>query len=156
MRPDESSPVRPAAAFKIPPPLRRGDDSDVWKIGAIAGGVSRDECPLLNFSVSADIEIRQSRCPATRSCQTDSFLAPGQRHHFPRGLAGTGGSARRLQPVFNRCGCRTLDSQCFQPASQFIHLRGRQLFNGILNFSNAAHASNFSTSSRSPARPGPD
>jgi hypothetical protein len=38
-----------------------GDDLDVWKIYAMAGGVSRDERPLLNFSMSADIEIWQWR-----------------------------------------------------------------------------------------------
>ena len=38
-----------------------GDDLDVWKICAIAGGVPRNECPLLDFSMSADIEIWQWR-----------------------------------------------------------------------------------------------
>jgi len=38
-----------------------GDDLDVRKICAITSGVPRDERPLLNFSVSTDIEIRQWR-----------------------------------------------------------------------------------------------
>jgi len=38
-----------------------GDDLDVWKIGAIAGSVPCYERPLFNFSMSADVEIRQWR-----------------------------------------------------------------------------------------------
>jgi hypothetical protein len=39
----------------------RGDDLDVWKIGAIAGSVPCDERPLFNFCMSADVEIWQWR-----------------------------------------------------------------------------------------------
>jgi hypothetical protein len=38
-----------------------GDDLDVRKIGAITSSIPSDECPLLNFSMSTDIEIRQWR-----------------------------------------------------------------------------------------------
>ena len=38
-----------------------GDDLDVGKISAITGSIPRDECPLLNFSMSSNIKIGQWR-----------------------------------------------------------------------------------------------
>lgn len=39
--------------------LRRGDEHNIGKIGAIASGVARDESPTLGFSVRSDVKIRQ-------------------------------------------------------------------------------------------------
>lgn len=40
----------------------RGDQGDVRKIRAIAGRVSRDQRPFLNFRMGSDVEIGQRRC----------------------------------------------------------------------------------------------
>src|ERR1035437_4761912 len=41
--------------------LSRSDEHNARKISAIAGGVPRDEGPLLNFGMRPDVEIRQRR-----------------------------------------------------------------------------------------------
>jgi hypothetical protein len=74
------------------------------------------------------------------------------RHNIFGGLAGTGCPACTLQPRFNRGRRGTSGSQYLQPASQFIDLRGGQLFNGALNFNKAAHIVEFNTRRLLPAR----
>ena len=69
-----------------------GDDLDVWKICAIAGGVSRDERPLLNFSMSADIKIWQWR--GSRAAASPVFQKSLRRE--------PPGTLRQRQPLKDR------------------------------------------------------
>jgi len=69
-----------------------GDDLDVGKIGAIAGGVSRDERSLLNFSMSADIKIWQWR--GFRAAASTVFQKSLRRE--------PAGTVRQRQPLKDR------------------------------------------------------
>ncbi len=95
--------------------------------------------------------------PLSRSCRIEirSFLAPRKGQHFRRRLAGKSGTAGALQPAFNRRGCSAPHAKSFQPASQLIHLPSGQLFNGVFNFTDAAHSWNLARDGRDRQDPKP-
>jgi hypothetical protein len=79
------------ATDKHPIASGRGDDLDVRKIGAITSRIPSDQCPLLNFSMSTDIEIRQWR----------GFCAAASTVFQKRLRREPSGTVRQRQPLKN-------------------------------------------------------
>jgi hypothetical protein len=109
------------------------------------------------------LEPRASkRLGRSRDCTVEplfrTFLllsTPRKGQHFRCRLAGKSGTAGALQPAFNRRGCSAPHAKSFQPASQLIHLPSGQLFNGVFNFTDAAHSWNLARDGRDRQDPKP-
>ena len=81
------------------------------------------------------------RYPAGRSCRRESTLTARQGHYLRRRHA-MGGAPGLFQPCLDRRRLGAPQTKRLQPASELIHLRGRQLLDGCLDLSDGAHDRN--------------